>query len=276
MSATPSASSSDTLRFERHSHGVHHLILNRPAARNALDATLVGELTRALAGLSALPEAELRLVVLRGEGEVFCAGADLGYMRGDAGRGAEDDRDVSRLPSLFRRLAALPVPVVGVLRGAAMGGGLGLLACCDVVLAEQTAVVALPELRLGLVPALIAPYLLRKIAASQVFALAFGGRRHSADEALRMGLVHRVEPAAELSRALRETIAELLRSGPEAARRAKRLFLELCPLPTATVEALTARTIAEARSSEEARAGIEAFLARRSAPWQVSEEPEEA
>jgi methylglutaconyl-CoA hydratase len=268
----PAALSGETVRVERHEHGVHHLVLCRPAARNALDAVLLGELSRALDALSALPE--LRLLVLRGEGEVLCAGADLAYMRGRPGRGADENRaDADRLPRVFRRLAALPVPVLGVLRGAAMGGGLGLVACCDFVLAEDTAVIALPELRLGLLPAVIAPYLLRKIAAAHVFALAFSARRHSAREALGMGLVQRVVPAAELPGALQETVAELLRAGPEAVRRAKRLFLELCPLPAPEVEALTAAAIAEARASEEARAGIEAFLAGRAAPWRVSEEP---
>ena len=249
-------------------HGVHHLVLARPSARNAIDETMVAELTEALDTLTALPEQELRLLVLRGEGDVLCAGADLGYMREQASQGEETNRaDAGKLPGVFRRLAALPVPVVGVLRGAAMGGGLGLLACCDFVIAEDTAVVALPELRLGLVPAVIAPYLLRKIGAAHTLALAFSARRHTAAEALRMGLVQRVVPAADLPLSLAQTVTELLRSGPEAMRRMKRLFLQLCPLPSSTVEALTAATIAEARASEEARAGIEAFLAGRSAPW---------
>ncbi len=259
---------SETLRVERLEHGVHHLVLSRPVARNALDAVMLAELTRALDTLAALPEAELRLLVLRGEGAVFCSGADLGYMRGQVGQGEEANRaDADKLPGVFRRLAALPVPVLGVLRGAAMGGGLGLLACCDYVIAEDTAVIALPELRLGLVPAVIAPYLLRKIEASQFLALAYSGRRHTAAEALRMGLVHRIVPPADLPLAVTQTVAELLRSGPEAMRRTKRLFLQLSPLPESTVEALTSATIAEARASEEARAGIEAFLAGRSAPW---------
>jgi methylglutaconyl-CoA hydratase len=259
---------SETIRVERQERGVHHLVLCRPAARNALDAEMIAELTQVLDALAALPEPELRLVVLRGEGEVLCSGADLGYMRAEAGRDAEQNRrDAAKLPGVFRRLAALPVPVVGVLRGAAIGGGLGLVACCDFVIAEDAAVVALPELRLGLVPAVISPYLLRKIGASHTLALAFSARRHSAAEALRMGLVQRVVPAAELPITLAETVTELLRGGPEALRRMKQLFLELCPLPSSAVEAMTAAVIAETRASEEARAGIAAFLAGQSAPW---------
>jgi methylglutaconyl-CoA hydratase len=268
--STGEAFSTETLRIERHDHGVQHLVLCREAARNALDAAMIAELTQALDALSALPESELRLLVLRGEGEVFCSGADLGYMRAQAGQGTESNRaDAAKLPGVFRRLAALPVPVVGVLRGAAMGGGLGLVACCDYVIAEDTAVVALPELRLGLVPAVIAPYLLRKIGASHTLALAFSGRRHSAADALRMGLVQRMVPPLELPLCLAESETELLKSGPQAMRRMKRLYLQLCPLPSSTVEALTAATIAEARASEEARAGIEAFLAGQSPPWRA-------
>ncbi len=268
-SGRPSAIvSGETLRVERLGDGVQHLVLARPAARNALDAVMIAELTQALDTLAALPEAELRLLVFRGEGEVLCSGADLGYMRGQASQGPEaNSADASKLPGVFRRLAALPVPVLGVLRGAAMGGGLGLVACCDFVIAEDTAVVALPELRLGLVPAVIAPYLLRKIGAAHTLALAFSGRRHEAAEALRMGLVQRLVPAADLTPALAETVAELLRGGPQAMRRMKRLYLQLCPLPSATVEALTVATIAEARASEEARVGIEAFFGGRRAPW---------
>lgn len=258
----------ETFRVERLDHGVHHLVLARPEARNALDAVMIAELTAALDALAALPEPELRLLVLRGEGEVLCSGADLGYMRAQADLGDEANRaEAGKLPGIFRRLAALPVPVVGVLRGAAMGGGLGLVACCDFVIAEDTAVVALPELRLGLLPAVIAPYLLRKVGASHVLALAFSGRRHTAAEALRIGLVQRMVPPADLPLALEQTVAELLRGGPEAMRRMKRLSLQLCPLPSPTLEALTSAAIADARASEEARAGIEAFLVGRAAPW---------
>jgi methylglutaconyl-CoA hydratase len=258
----------ETLRVERHEDGVYHLVLARPAARNALDAALLAGLADALDALAGLPAPELRLLVLRGEGEVFCSGADLGYMRGQGERGEDANRaDAGLLPGVFRRLAAMPVPVVGVLRGAAMGGGLGLIACCDLVIAEDTAVVALPEVRLGLLPAVIGPYLLRKIGLSHTQALAFSGRRHTAEQAERMGLVHKVVAPAYLPLALEKTVAELLRGGPEAMRRTKRLYLQLSPLPAQAVETLTSASIAEARASDEARSGIEAFLAGRQAPW---------
>jgi methylglutaconyl-CoA hydratase len=257
-----------TLRVDRLENGVHHLVLARPEARNALDATLLAGLANALDTLATLPARELRLVVLRGEGEVLCSGADLGYMRGQGEQGQQTNRaDAGLIAGVFRRLAAMPVPVVGVLRGAAMGGGLGLVACCDYVIAEDTAVVALPEVRLGLLPAVIGPYLLRKIGLSHTQALAFSGRRHTAEEALRMGLVHQLVTPGDLPLSLSKAVAELLRGGPEAMRRTKQLYLQLSPLPSATVETLTAATIAEARASDEGRAGIEAFLAGRGAPW---------
>jgi methylglutaconyl-CoA hydratase len=260
--------SGQTVRVERLDDGVHHLVLARPAARNALDAAMIAELANALDTLATMPEPELRLVVLRGEGDTLCSGADLGYMRGQGGQGRETNRaDADLLPGVFRRLAAMPVPVVGVLRGAAMGGGLGLVACCDFVIAEDTAVVALPEVRLGLLPAVIGPYLLRKIGLSHTQALAFSGRRHTAEEAQRMGLVHQVVTPGDLPLSLAKVVVELLRGGPQAMRRTKHLYLQLSPLPSAMVETLTAATIAEARASDEARAGIEAFLARQRAPW---------
>ncbi len=262
------AFSGSKLRVERLDNGVHHLVLARPEARNALDTVLLGELTDALDALAPLPAGELRVLVLRGEGEVLCSGADLGDMRDQGSQSGQRNRaGAARLPGVFRRLAALPVPVVGVLRGAALGGGLGLLACCDLAIAEDTAQVALPEVRLGLLPAVIGPYLIRKIGLAPTLALALSGRRHTAAEAQSMGLVNQVVPAGELPPTLERTVGEVLRGGPEALRRTKQLYLQLSPLPSATTETLTAATLAEARASDEARAGIEAFLEGRSAPW---------
>lgn len=257
-----------TLRVERLPHGVHHLVLARPAVRNAIDGTMAEELAAALAALADLGAPELRLLVLRGDGDFFSAGADIGYMREQAERsGRENLAAAARLAQAFHSLAALPAPVVGVLKGAAMGGGLGLLACCDLVIAEDTAVAALPESRLGVLPAVISPYLLRKIGVSHTAVMAYSGRRFMAEELLRMGLVQRVVAATDLPAALDGIVADVLRGGPEAQRRTKRLLLELEPLPSAAVEATTTGAIAEARASQEARSGFEAFLARRDPAW---------
>jgi methylglutaconyl-CoA hydratase len=265
---TAAAFSGRTLRVERLPHGVHHLVLARPAVRNAIDGTMAEELAVALGTLADLGPQELRVLVVRGEGDFFSAGADIGYMREQAARsGRENLAAAARLALAFHSLAALPAPVVGVLKGAAMGGGLGLLACCDLVVAEAAALAALPEARLGVLPAVISPYLLRKVGVSHTAALAFSGRRFTADELLRMGFVQRVVAATELPAALEELVADVLRGGPEAQRRTKRLLLELAPLPSPAVEAATAGAIAEARTSQEARTGFEAFLARQDPPW---------
>jgi methylglutaconyl-CoA hydratase len=256
------------VRVDRLDHGVHQLVLTRPSVRNALAAAAIAELGTALDMIHALRETELRLLVLRGEGSVLCAGADVAYMR-DQGAADRDANlsDAMLLASVLRRLAGVPVPVLGLLTGAAMGGGLGLIACCDLVIAEDSAVVGLPEARLGLVPAVVAPYLIRKIGVAHVAAMAFTGRRYTAEEALRLGLVQQAVAPADVLAALDETIGNVLRGGPEGIRRAKQLFLDLVALPPPEAETSTAATLAEVRASAEARAGLDAFLARRPAPW---------
>jgi methylglutaconyl-CoA hydratase len=192
-------SSGRAVRLERLDHGVHHVVLTRPSVRNALDTGAIGELGAALDTIGALAETDLRLLVLRGEGGFLSAGADVAYMRERATADREANlTDATLLASVFRRLAGVPVPVLGVLTGAAMGGGLGLIACCDLVIAEESAVVGLPEARLGLIPAVVGPYLIRRIGVAQTAAMAFTGRRYTAEEALRLGLVHQVVAAASL------------------------------------------------------------------------------
>ena len=261
-------SSGRAVRLERLDHGVHHVVLTRPSVRNALDTGAIGELGAALDTIGALGETDLRLLVLRGEGGFLSAGADVAYMRERATADREANlTDATLLASVFRRLAGVPVPVLGVLTGAAMGGGLGLIACCDLVIAEESAVVGLPEARLGLIPAVVGPYLIRRIGVAQTAALAFTGRRYTAEEALRLGLAHQVVAAASLPAALDEMVCDVLRGGPEAVRRAKQLFLDLVPLPSPEIEAFTATTLADVRASAEARAGLDAFLKRGAAPW---------
>jgi methylglutaconyl-CoA hydratase len=268
--------SGQAVRLERLDHGVHHVVLTRPSVRNALDAAAIADLGAALDTIGGLGEADLRLLVLRGEGGFLCAGADVAYMREQATAGREANlKDATLLASVYRRLAAVPVPVLGVLAGAAMGGGLGLIACCDLVIAEDSAVVGLPEVRLGLVPAVIGPYLIRRIGVARTAAMAFTGRRHTAEEAQRLGLVHQVVPPTTLPLAVDVAVRDVLRGGPEALRRAKRLFLDLVPLPSPEIEASVASTLADVRASAEGRAGLDAFLTRGAAPWVPPEERQE-
>lgn len=257
-----------TLRLERHQYGIWCLVLTRPKARNALTPEMLAELTTALETLAALPSAELRALVLEGEGDAFCAGADVSHMLAQAELATETNvADARALAGVFRRLAGIPVPVLGAVHGAAMGGGMGLVACCDVVVAAQRAVFAIPEVRLGLLPAVIGPYLVRKLGVGHTAALAFTGRRITAREAIPLGLVQKVVPAETFTQAIDETIGELLLAGPQAARRTKALLLALAPLPSSEIEERTVREIALTRISDEGQAGLAAFLDKRPAPW---------
>jgi methylglutaconyl-CoA hydratase len=259
----------ERLRAERRKHGVGRLILSRPTLRNAFDALMVDEFTRCLAGFRALSPDALRVLVLEGEGPVFCAGADLGYMRLLAQAGAEGNTaDARALATLFRALAAFPAPVVSVVQGAALGGGLGLAACSDVVLAEAGARFATTEVRLGIVPGVISPFVLRKVGLAHGAPLMLSGRRIPAGEARTIGLVQQVVPATgDLDAGLTEVLLDLLKAGPQAARATKALILRAYPLPDAEWLEFTVQAIVRARASEEGQAGLGAFLAKQPAPW---------
>ena len=259
----------EALRVEVLAHGVVRLALTRPELRNAFDGPLVEALARALETLALLPPGELRLLLLEGEGRAFCAGADLAHMRavasGGEGANLEDARSLERL---FRRLATFPAPVLCVVQGAALGGGLGLAACADIVLAEAGARFGAPEVRLGILPAVIGPYLVRRLGLSRAAPLILGGQPVDGIEAHRLGLVSRLVQSSETREAaLAHLLAECLLAGPQAARRAKAILLRICPVPDAELAEVTVQAIAQARTSEEGLAGLEAFLDRRLPSW---------
>lgn len=212
---------------------------------------------------------DARLLLIQGEGEVFCAGADLADMRSRGADGPVDNlENARRLGRLFTRLAAYPVPVVCCVQGGAFGGGLGIATCSDFVLAQVDAVFAMPEVRLGLVPGVIGPYVVRKLGPAHAAPLMLSGARVSAQEALRAGLVHRIVERAETGSAvLTEVLTAFLQGGPQASRRTKQLLELLSPLPGPEVLEASAHAIAEVRSSAEAQAGLQARMARRPAPW---------
>jgi methylglutaconyl-CoA hydratase len=262
-----------TVRVEGLAHGVARLVLDRPRVRNAFDPRMVRELDAALALLAELdPDAGpdgLRLLLLEGEGPVFCAGADLRQGMGQADAAAEANLESAlALGRMFRRLAGFPVPVLARVQGAAMGGGLGLAACCDFVLADPAARFATSEVRLGLVPAVIGPYLVRRLGLARAAPLMLTGRRIPAPEALELGLVQRLEaPGEPPEAALTRVLEDFLAAGPEAARATRALLLAAAPLPAPELEALAARTLAAARASTESRDGIRAFFAAVPPPW---------
>ena len=257
------------VRVEALPRGVMRLVLARPRVRNAFDAAMIADLSAVLDALAALPVSELRLLLLEGEGEGFCAGGDLAYMKAQAAATAEQNlADARALGGMFRRLASFPVPVLCHVQGAAFGGGLGLAVCADYVLAEANAVFATSEVRLGLVPGLIGPYVVRRLGLAQAAPLMLTGRRVTAAEGLASGLVHRVlSPSAAAGQVLAELMEQFLAAGPEAARRTKALLLEVSPLPDAGLSENTARAIAEARASAEGQQGMRAFFEKAPPPW---------
>jgi methylglutaconyl-CoA hydratase len=249
------------LRIERDDDALR-ITLARPARRNAVDAALIAELTQAFAEVG-----DARVVVLAGEGESFCAGADIEWQRSSIELSFEDNvEDALRLYRMCETIDRCPVPVVARVQGYALGGGSGLVACADVAIAAPDAVFGFSEVKLGIIPAVISPFVLPKIGAN-ARRYFLTGERFDAGTALRIGLVHEV--ADDLDRAVAGVVGQLLTSGPEALREAKRLIRER---PSGEE---TAHIAARLRSGEEGQEGLRAFLEKRSArapgsaPWGV-------
>lgn len=256
------------LVLERDARGVVTLRLNRPQRRNALDAALIGALGDALRRLA--EATDVRILVLRGAGATFCAGADLAWMRAAAHHpGDRNEADARALADMLHRLNTLPMPTVAVVHGGAFGGGVGLAACCDIVIAAQQAQFGLSEVRLGLIPATIAPYVIAAIGAAQARRYVLTGERFDAPTAQRLGLVHALASDTQLADTLERFITELLHGGPQAQAAAKRLIADVATHPVdASLRADTARRMADCRVSAEAQAGLAAFFNRVPAPWQ--------
>ncbi len=259
--------SSPCLRIE--SEGpVRRVVLTRPEVRNAFDDVLIRELTDAFARIAGDPEA--RAVLLAGDGPSFCAGADVKWMRraGTYSR-EENEADALRMARMLRAIDACPRPVVVAVHGHALGGGVGLVAAADIAIAEEGTVFSLSEVKLGILPSVISPYVLRAIGPRNARDLFLTGVRFDAREAFRIGLVHEVVAPGELPDACRRKVDSLLTSGPEAVAIAKRLIEQVAGLGPDEAMSLTARTIAERRASEEAREGLTAFLEKRPPKWAV-------
>jgi methylglutaconyl-CoA hydratase len=247
--------------------GVATLTLNRPALRNAFDDALIRDLTEAFRCVAA--DVAVRLLVLTGAGSAFSAGGDLNWMRRMAGYSqAENYTDAMALASMLRALDTLTKPTVARVNGAAFAGGVGLICCCDIAVAAANAVFSISEVRLGLVPATIGPYVVAALGARAARRYCLTAETFGAADAHRIGLVHEVAPADELDAALERVVAGLLQGAPAAQGRAKRLIGEVdARAVDEEVIALTARTIAEARASPEGREGVSAFLDKRPPSW---------
>lgn len=242
------------LRVEREGP-LLRIALARPERRNAFDAALIAELTGAFADVG-----DVRAVLLTGDGPSFSAGADVEWMRSSVELSYEENvADALRLRAMLDAIDSCPAPVVASVQGHALGGGCGLVACCDIVVAEPGTQFAFSEVKLGIVPAVISPFALAKIGSSSARRYFVTGERFSAEVALRIGLVHEV--ADELESAVDRVVGELLSAGPEAARAAK----ALARAPLSAQE--TAERIATHRTSAEGQEGLRAFLEKRAPGW---------
>jgi methylglutaconyl-CoA hydratase len=211
----------------------------------------------------------VRAIVLTGAGKSFSAGADLNWMRRTTTYGeAENLRDANALAALMKALYELPQPTVARVNGAALGGGTGLVACCDVVVAGEDALFGTTEVRLGIMPAVIGPYVIAAIGARQARRLMLTGERITAQDAARIGLVHEVVAADQLDAAVERIVGDLLKGGPRASAAAKRLVHDLAgrPIDQELIDE-TARRIAALRATPEAREGLSAFLEKRRPGW---------
>jgi methylglutaconyl-CoA hydratase len=269
MNKTPApraAASSGFVETERRGQ-VAFVWLNRPDLRNAFNEVMIAELDRALRRAKA--DTAVRVVVLAGRGVAFCAGADLHWMQRMAGfTRAQNEADAGRLARMLRRLATIPKPTIARVHGAAFAGAVGLIAACDLALAAQEAQFAISEVRLGLQPATISPYVIGAIGERSARRYFLSGERFSAEEALRIGLVHAVVPAAELDNALAGFIANLTQGSPAAQAGVKELVRKVSGARIdARLIAMTARRIAEARASDDGKEGTQAFLQRRPPSW---------
>lgn len=238
----------------------------RPEVHNAFNEALISELHAAFKELGA--DSGARAIVLAGEGKSFSAGADLVWMRRMASASeAENRADAERLAAMLRAMAECPKPVVARVHGAAIGGGAGLTACADIVIAGESAVFAFAEVRLGILPATIAPHVIEKIGVGRALPLFLTGERFGASRAESIGLVQRVAPDTALDAAVDETVAALLAGSLAAQAAIKTLIRKVSSTPREEIDAYTSQLISAIRASEEGREGVAAFLEKRKASW---------
>ena len=258
-----------TVRYHLEPDGVLTLTLNRPEVHNAFNAELICCLADTLSEVAANPE--VRVVVITGAGESFSAGADLNWMRGMSNASeADNEHDALLLARLLRLLNFLPKPTIARVNGSAFGGGLGLIACCDIAVAADHARFALTECRLGLAPAVISPYLYRRIGEVHCRRYFLTGERFDADHARHIGLVHEQVPASELEDTVTRLCTALLKGGPAAAEQCKKLVFHAAGQAAdrqLELDQYTARLIARLRVSGEGQEGMSAFLQKRPPSW---------
>lgn len=257
----------DTLEV-RSENRVAWVALNRPDVRNAFNEVMIEELIQVLDNIE--KDDAVRVLVLTGNGKAFCAGADLNWMKKMKNFSYEENyADALRLAELMFKLYHLPKPTVARVNGASIGGSNGLVAACDIAIASHRAEFSLSEVKIGLVPACIGPYLLKKVGERACRELFLSGERISADQAAKIGLVSDVVTHINLTKRVEERISNLLTSGPNALAVSKELLGNISFMPLAEAKDYTARVIAELRSGDEAQEGMTAFLEKRKPKWVI-------
>lgn len=249
------------------SRGVARVTLNRPEVKNAFNEKLIAEIAEAMNALS--KDASVRIVVLQGAGDAFSAGADLSWMKRASEFSAEENLgDARRLSAMLNSIYVCDKPVIALVQGACMGGGTGLAAACDIVIAAEDAFFALSEARLGIIPAVISPFVLHAIGARQARRFFLTGERFDAMKAKEIGLAHMVCLRAQMEGTLDGVVKNLLACGPAAQGEAKKLIRIVAGRPVAdAVMEETAGIIARVRSTPEGKEGVAAFLEKRKANW---------
>jgi methylglutaconyl-CoA hydratase len=243
--------------------------MQRPGVRNAFNAALIEEVRAAFDTLAR--EDTVRAVVIAGDGKMFSGGADIAWMRAalDLDQAA-NLRDAGTMAAMFRTIDSFPKPVIARVQGGALGGGCGLIAAADIAVAADDAIFGFTEVKLGIIPAVISPYVVAKIGRSHARALFVTGERFTAPRALAIGLVHDIVAADALDERIDAILAELATSGPEAIAAVKTLVAHVAGAPASEVDSYTTRAIADRRVSLEGQEGLRAFVERRVADWHAS------
>jgi methylglutaconyl-CoA hydratase len=238
----------------------------RPKVHNAFNSTVIAEMADVFRRIAA--DDEIRVVVITGEGKSFCAGADLNWMRGVISQSFEENLAESNdLADLFWQIYTCKRPVIGKINGAAIGGGTGFVAVCDIAIAARSAVFSFSEVKIGVVPACIGPYVIKKMGEGKTRELFITGERMRAERALQVGLVNKVVDDEALEEATNEVVRSILSSGPEAVAMAKRLISEVPAMAPEQFKPYTAEMIARLRVSDEGQEGMDAFLNKRAPRW---------
>lgn len=255
---------------KRDRRGVETITLNRPELHNAFNEVVIESLTKKMSELS--QDKNLRAIILTGEGKSFCAGADLNWMKKMKDYSVEENfKDSVELANLFETINNVPVPVIGRINGAALGGGSGLVAVCDIAIASDRAKFGFTEVKLGLLPAVISPFVVAKIGETHARATFLSGEMFDAHRALQMGLVHQVCGLDELDQKVEEQVSKVLEAAPSASREAKKLVKSLMghwqKNTYPEVKEFTCRTISKIRIGDEAQEGMSALLDKRKPTW---------